>query len=96
MLVFLLASVIRNEVDVRVWSGEQFKCVSESVLYATPASRLNSLHSGGGDVDETKGAPLGHDKSLVKGVTTASRKSGTRHTRKICVPQEQTGNQWTM
>jgi hypothetical protein len=78
---------------VRVWTAEQFKCVSP-IRYC--CFKTNSLHSVGGDVSETKGAPLGHDKSLVKGVTTTSKKSGTRQTRKMCVPQEQTQNQWTM
>jgi len=38
--------------------------------------KTNSLHTEGGDVVETKGVPLGHDKSLVKGVTTTSKEMG--------------------
>jgi len=78
MQVFLLVSVIRK--DVRVWTGEQFKCESP---ICQSCLKTNSLHSVGGDAAETKGVPLGHDRSLVRGVTTTSKKSGTRQTRKM-------------
>jgi hypothetical protein len=58
--------------------------------------KTNSLHSVGGDAAETRGTPLGHEKSLVKRVTTTSKNSGTRQTRKMCIRQEQTGNQRTL
>ena len=90
--MFLLVSVIRKEADVRVWTGEQFKRASP---IRHSCFKTNSLQFVGGDVAETKGAPLGHDKSLVKGVTITSKKSGTRQTRKTCIPQKQTGNQRT-
>jgi hypothetical protein len=78
---------------VRVRTGEQFKCASP---IGHSYVKTNSLHSVGGDVAETKGTPLGHDKSLVKGVTTTSKKSGTRQTRKMFMLEEQTGNQWAV